>query len=204
DVMDALDVRFPRTRGAALLQATLLRLRFFGRRLRPRQALQRRSSERDRLRFDTVWSAGVRLAMIDYAASSYASARCFADAFALGDRSRAMWAAALEAANLVSLPLAAFQRRADRLFAFSESLADVGAEPYDRAFVLAARGVAECFRSNFRQSLSCLDGAMALLRASSPEARFEFSLWQAWAMIALSHLGEIRELSIRARAERER
>src|SRR5690606_41127754 len=33
---------------------------------------------------------------------------------------------------------------------------------------------------------------------------FRSSLWQTWAMIALSHLGEIRELSARARAERER
>lgn len=204
DVMEALDVRFPRSRRAALLQAMLLRVRHFARPLRPPQTFCRELRERERLRFDTVWSAGIRLAMIDYAASSYASARCFADALALRDRSRAMWASALEAINLVTLPHAVFQRRADRLFAFAEALSEAGAEPYDRAFVLAARGVAECFRSNFRKSLSCLDGAIALLRASSPEARFEFSLWQTWAMIALSHLGEIRELSARARAERER
>jgi len=202
-LMVVLDNPLPSSRGRALARATLLRL---GSALRGVPSRPSRSSEpsaRELLRFDALWSASIRLSMIDYALSSYAVARSAADALRIGEPSRLTRALALEATNLATLPLPGFSRRADALFRLSEQVAREQPNDYDAAFLAAARGVTACFRAQFRDSVRYMDQALELLQAERQARHYETALWQTWAMLGLAHLGEIRELTARAEALRK-
>ncbi|MDQ2642681.1 MAG: AAA family ATPase, partial [Myxococcota bacterium] len=204
EVMNALEIPLPRSRSRALLEATWLRFAMVARGVRLPAARDTAPSARELLRFDTLWSTSIRVSMIDYTLSSYGVARCAVDALALGEPSRMACALALEATNLATLPLPLFGRRADELFKLAERLLESAqTRNYDRAFLLGAYGVTACFRSDFAACVRFVDQARALLEAAGEAHHYEFALWQTWAMIGLSHLGEIQELKRRAEALRK-
>src|SRR5690606_37484557 len=98
-----LGVEFPATRADALRKANKLRLLALFRGVEPR----RDATALDELtlrRFDALFAANTRLAMIDYALCSYATARCAADAVRLGEPSRLSRALGMEAAFCSTLP----------------------------------------------------------------------------------------------------
>ncbi len=197
-VLAELDVGFPRSRSDALKKATLLRAKWlFGGVRLPRRPVSAATPHELR-RFDALWSTTTRLAMVDYALTSYSIARCASDSLRLGDVSRMVCALSLEGAHLTTLPLPIFQRRADRLLALAAELNQRESRPYDDAFLRASRAVAHCFRCEFRHTVSEMDEATRILGGASQGRQWEHALWQIWAMIGLTFLGELKELKHRA------
>ena len=198
-VLAELDVKFPRSRSEALQKATLLRAKWLvgGVRL-PRRPVSVATAH-DLRRFDALWSTTTRLAMVDYALTSYSIARCASDSLRLGDISRMVCALSLEGAHLTTLPLAIFQRRADRLLALAAELNQRESTPYDDAFLRGSRAVAHCFRCQFRDTVSQMDEATRILGGAAHGRKWEYGLWQIWAMIGLTFLGELKELKRRAK-----
>jgi hypothetical protein len=203
DVMGALAIPLPKTRGRALLKATLLRIRMTSVSIVQRTPTRSPPSARELLRFDTLWSTSIRVSMVDYTLSSYAVIRCALDALRLGEPSRLACALALEATNLATLPFPPFNRRSHLLFEAAKRLVEEHSFGYERAFLLGSLGVTACFRSDFDATVRYMDAAQALVRESRQQRHYEFALWETWAMLALAHQGELKELARRADALRK-
>jgi serine/threonine protein kinase/tetratricopeptide (TPR) repeat protein len=194
DVLSELGVEFPATRGDALRKATRLRLLALFRGVRKRDP----SSPLDALtlrRFDALFAANTRLAMIDYALCSYATARCATDAVKLGEPSRLSRALGMEAAFCSTLPQAFFQNRADKLHATAWELSgSSGSAGYDRVFAIAARAIISFYKGRYRQTWVDADEAQELFRRHSPGRGWEHGPWQMWSLLGLALNGEIRQL----------
>lgn len=202
DVMKGLGIHFPKSQGDALRRAMALRLKGLITGVKPRKRKQPPSAE-ELLRFDVLWSTNIRLAMVDFSFTSYATARCAADSLALAEPSRMICALSLESTNWTILPGKIFRKHAEKLTGAAEALSRVQSTPYDQAFMLAAGAVAACFRGEFRRVVEDSDRAIATLRAASSGRQWEEGLWEMWSMIGLTHLGEMRKLVERAEAIRE-
>jgi tetratricopeptide (TPR) repeat protein len=199
-VLAELGVPFPQSRGSALRRAAALRVLSLVRKLRTKPG-RTRPSELELRRFDALWGANTRLAMVDYALCSYATIRCAIDASKLGEPSRMSRAIAMEASICSTLPAPTFQRRALELLEAAESLAsEAGSNDYDSTFALAARAIISFYRGDYDETWRRADEAIARLHEHAPGWTWEEATWQMWSLIGLSFSGEIRELIRRVRA----
>lgn len=196
-VLRELDIPFPRSRGEALRKATLLRVSSFFRSLTPPRASRSEYDDLALRRFDALWGMGHRLSMVDHTLTTYASIRCALDAIAIGEPKRLLRALATEAATLSTVPARVFQARADRMLAHARALSETEEAIFERAYFRAASGVVQAFRGQFRESLTSMDWAMQTLAGTGRASHFERALWQVYAVTALSHLGELKELGRR-------
>lgn len=185
---------FPRSRGAALLQASFWRLRVLLRGNAHRSPARPPPRALDLQRFDALWGVGVRFGMVDYALINYVLARCVASALELGEPIRIARAFAAEASLWVTMPGSYFQCRATHLIDTAEQLCTPETSPYDRALVLAMRGIVELYRGHFRRSLQLTRDALLLLRASSSGLQYEHTLWEFSELVALAALGQVDDL----------
>jgi tetratricopeptide (TPR) repeat protein len=201
--LDRLEIPFPRTRAEALRKSVGLRLWSTLRGVRVPKTRSHPPSSLELRRFDALFSMNIRLAMVDYAFASYATVRCSLDAIELGESSRAICALALEAAYSATIPGAPFQRRVDKLFGIADQLAQGTTRSYDRAFLLGSKGVAAWFRCEFDRTFANMDAATRELRSDTHGRQWEYGLWQAWALIGLAYLGNLRELVRRAESMRD-
>jgi tetratricopeptide (TPR) repeat protein len=199
-VLSELDVPFPKSRGSALRRATALRLLSLGRKLRS-EPRRKAPTAFELRRFDALWGANTRLAMVDYALCSYATIRCALDASKLGEPSRMSRAIAMEASICSTLPYPMFQKRALELLGAAESLSSSeGSDEYDSTFALAARAIISFYRGDYDETWRRADEAISRLHKHSPGWTWEEPTWQMWSLIGLSFSGEIRELIRRVRA----
>src|SRR5262249_51456215 len=126
-------------------------------------------TEHEFRRFDALWAATARLAMIDYALSSYTIARCAHEAVALGEPSRMSRAFSMEASFLTTSPLRAFQTRAMTLLTKAEEHAARGEDAeHDSIFALGARAIISFYHGRFEDTWRLADLALERLRAHSP------------------------------------
>lgn len=194
EVLSELGVQFPTTRADALRNATRLRLVALFRRVKPKVD-KHPKDELALRRFDALFAANTRLAMIDYALCSYATARCATDAQTLGEPSRLSRALGMEAAFCSTLPQAFFQRRANKLHAVAWELAtESGSPEYDRMFALAARSIIGFYQGRYKQTWLDADEAQELFRKYSPARGWEHGPWQMWSLLGLALNGEIQQL----------
>jgi tetratricopeptide (TPR) repeat protein len=202
-VLSDLDMPFPASRSHALRMATWLRLVSFVRSYRPKKRTSP-PAEKDLRRFDALWAAGARLAMIDYSLSSYATARCAHDAVTLGEPSRMSRALAMEASFCSTLPQRIFQDRAQSLLRMAESHARDSEEPENASiFTIGARAIISFYSGKFRQTWELADLALERLQAHSPGRTWEYAPWQMWSFLGLALNGEVSDLVRRVRAARE-
>ena len=199
-VLGELGVPFPKSRGQALRKALALRVSSFvmgvrpSKRKRPPTAIELR-------RFDALWAADTRLAMVDYALCNYATIRCVHDALKLGDPSRMSRALALEAAFCATLPQPVFQQRAESLHQKACELAkDPRATQYEATFCKATRAVISLYSCRFGETWRMADESIAEL---PPGRGWELGPWVMWSLIGLSWNGQIAELLRRVRSLRE-
>jgi tetratricopeptide (TPR) repeat protein len=202
-VLRELDVPFPKSRGSALRRAGALRLLSLGKALSPKPRAKKPSALELR-RFDALWGANTRLAMVDFALCSYATIRSARDAVKLGEPSRMSRAIAMEASICSTLPYPMFQKRALELLGTAEALANgEGGSDYDSTFALAARAIISFYRGDYDETWRRADEAVARLHRHSPGWTWEEPTWQMWSLIGLCFSGEIRELIRRVRATSE-
>ncbi len=199
-VLSELDIPFPRSRGEAIRKATLLRMTSFFRSMTPPERQPEPLDELGLRRFDALWSAAQRLSMVDHTMTTYASIRCAIDSIRLGEPLRCMRALSTEAANLSTVPAKPFQRRADALMHSAHQMEKRQTTVYDSALLRATVGVVQAFRGQFRGSLESMDWASASIKRESRGSHFELALWQVYAITALSHLGELKEVVVRVNA----
>ncbi|MEO8184332.1 MAG: protein kinase [Deltaproteobacteria bacterium] len=192
-LLSELSVPFPRSRWEALLKATAWRLLVLLRG-HARRAPARPPNALDLQRFDALWGVGVRFGMVDYALINYVVARSAAGALALDDPIRIARALAAEASLWVTLPGSFAQRRSVRLIDTAQQLCTPESPPYDRALVLAMRGIVNLYQGHFRRSLELTREALQLLRASSSGLQYEHTLWEFSELVALAALGQVDEL----------
>lgn len=202
-LLDELGIPVPRSRGEALRKAVTLRLWSMLRGL-PTGIARSTGDAAKRLReFDALWSVTHSFVMVDYVLTSYTSARCVLAAMDLSEPSRVVRAVGLEAAMCSSIPLKRLQRRADALLGVARELSARTPAPLEQAVVSACEGVMACFRGDFRFSAERVKSASALLRSNAQGVPFQLNQWEPWILIALAHLGELRELSARVHSAAE-
>jgi serine/threonine protein kinase/tetratricopeptide (TPR) repeat protein len=202
-VLSEVGVAVPKTRQHALRKAALLRLGSLvhGYRSQPGRAP---ATERELQRFDALWAASSRLSIVDYALSSWATARCATDSVQLQEPSRMSRAITLEASFCCLVPLQAFQKRVATLLQMAEELASKSQTPeYDATFIMGSRSVMHFYNGRFREAWHYADLAMEGLRACAPGRTWEHGHWPVWALFGLTLNGELRELIRRMRGLRE-
>ncbi len=202
-VLGEYGIVLPKSREEALRKATGLRLFSLLSGFRPRRG-QAAPDEFQLSRFDALWSATTRLAMVDYALCNYAAARCARDAMQLNEPSRMSRALAMEASFSSMLPQPLFQRRARTLLTMAETFArSDSATPYDSTFALGARAIIDFYAGRYRQTWQQIDVAIARLRAHSTGRQWEEGPWQMWSLLGLALCGELAELIRRVREARD-
>jgi tetratricopeptide (TPR) repeat protein len=203
EVLAELDAPFPKARGEALRKAAGLRMLSLVQGFRPR-ARRAPPSDLELRRFDALWGANTRLAMVDYALCSYATIRCARDSLKLGEPSRMSRALGMEASLCSTMPYPMFQKRALALLAQAEELAKgPGTTPYDSTFALMVRAIIGFYRGEFRSSWRAADEALTGLSRQHPGRTWEEAPWQMWCLCSLALNGEIAELTRRVRAASE-
>jgi hypothetical protein len=202
-VLSEFSVELPVSRPAALRKAAGLRLLSLATRARGRPEDSERQDFEYR-RFDVLMAATSRLAMVDYALCSYASARCLLDALKMNEPSRLSRALALEAAFLSTLPHRWFQERSKKLLAQAEQLVlGPGCSEYDAISNLSVRAITSFYQGEFRATWKFIDEAMLRLRTLSTARTWEEAPWQMWSLIGLALNGELKELIARVRVGRQ-
>ncbi|HEX5101130.1 MAG TPA: protein kinase [Polyangiaceae bacterium] len=203
EVLAELDAPFPKARGEALRKAAGLRMLSLAQGFKARTRREA-PSDLELRRFDALWGANTRLAMVDYALCSYATIRCARDSLRLGEPSRMSRALGMEASLCSTLPYPIFQKRALSLLARAEALAKgPGGTPYDSTFALMVRAIIGFYRGEFREAWQNADRALTWLHANLPGRTWEEAPWLMWCLIGLALNGEIAELVRRVRAASE-
>ncbi len=202
-VLAELEVSLPKTREEAHRKAALLRLFALARGLTPKRRTEP-AADLELRRFDALWAANTRLAMIDYALCNYATARCALDSLRLGEPSRMSRALSMEASFCSLLPQPLFQKRADTLLQMADGFAKEGGDPeYDALFAASARAIISFYRGQFEATWRKADRAIAGRRALSRGRTWEEAPWQMWSLLGLALNGEWAELVRRVREARE-
>lgn len=203
EVLAELDAPFPKARGEALRKAAGLRMLSLAQGFRARSRREA-PTDLELRRFDALWGANTRLAMVDYALCSYATIRCARDALKLGEPSRMSRALGMEASLCSTLPYPIFQKRSLALLAQAEELAKgPGGTPYDTTFALMVRSIIGFYRGQFRESWRAADEALAWLHRHMPGRTWEEAPWQMWSLCSLALNGEVAELVRRVRVASE-
>lgn len=202
-VLAELEVSLPKTREEAHRKAALLRLVALARGLTPKERTVQ-VADLELRRFDALWAANTRLAMIDYALCNYATARCALDSLRLGEPSRMSRALSMEASFCSLLPQPMFQKRADKLLQMAEHFATQGGDPeYDALFAVSARAIISFYRGRFEDTWRQADRAIGGRRELSRGRTWEEAPWQMWSLLGLALNGEWAELVRRVEEARE-
>ena len=196
DVLAAIGMTLPRTPCRALAsllwRRALLRLRGLG--FRPRDTSEVAAATLTKI--DVCWSAGVGLSNVDWIRGADFQARGLLLALRAGEPYRVARALAVEAAQAATAGRPA-RRRTARLLDRAESLARGSGRPYALGMVALARGVSAYLEGRWRDALGACDGAEAVFRDRCTGVAWELDTAHAYALWALSHLGEWVELSRR-------
>jgi eukaryotic-like serine/threonine-protein kinase len=202
-VLSEFGVKLPTSRDDALRRATALRLASLVRGFRA-QRPGTPPTDFELGRFDALWAANTRLAMIDYALCSYVTVRCAVDSTKLAEPSRMSRALGMEASFSSILPQGVFQKRSLSLLKMAEELAEGGGgTEYDSIFALSVRSIISFYRGQFKETWQQADSAIARLRALSPGRTWEQAPWHMWSLLGLALNGEIKELVCRVRTDCE-
>jgi serine/threonine protein kinase len=192
-VLGEVGLRPPRTPRESLwsLLFRRLQLRLRGLHFRPRDAGQLAAEEVRRI--EVCWTAGVGLSMVDTVQGAYFHTRGLLLALQAGGPDHLARALALEAAH-VSIGGGRTRQRTDRLVEAAEALARQVGQPYVRALVTLARGLAADFVGDWPAGLALCDEAEAVFRNSCTGVVWERDTAQRFALWPLLFMGEVNEL----------
>lgn len=195
-VLKTIGIRLPATPRAAMLSFLLGRMRLAWRGLdfHPRDA---GAIDPEILsRIDACWTAGVGLSVVDWVRGADFQTRGLRLALAAGEPGRIARALAMEAAHNATAGHSSRQRTA-RILTRADELSRLTGEPYAAGMVELARGVSAYLEGRWRAAVESCDAATRTFRAGCTGAAWELDTASAFALWALSHLGEIAELARR-------
>lgn len=196
DVLTAVGMSLPKTPRQALasllLRRAMLRLRGLG--FKPRDA--RDLPAADITRIDVSWSAAIGLSNVDWVRGADFQVRGLLLALRAGEPYRIARALAVEAAQAATGG-SATHRRTTRLLEQAEALASRTEQPYAQGMVRMAAGVAAYLEGRWHSAVEHCDSAEAVFRDRCTGVAWELDTAHAYALWALSHLGQWGELSRR-------
>jgi tetratricopeptide (TPR) repeat protein len=198
-MLSKFSVRYPKTRGEAIIRALALRgasLRQSPTRLGARALASREDLER----IDALWAVSMGMGLLDHLRAGYFSARCFQESARAGDRLRFMRASAIEATEWAAVPSSFFRRRAESIVARAESLATRVDAPYEHGVLFGAKASLAWFQGDWRATVRYADEGAAILGGSCQGVSFELALLHNWSLAALALRGDVRELIGRVRS----
>jgi tetratricopeptide (TPR) repeat protein len=181
-----------RSLASLLWRRGLLRLR----RLRFRERPPDEIRAADLARIDVCWSAAVGLSVVDTIRGADFQARCLLVSLAAGEPSRIARSLALEAAHRASTG-GSNRKGRSLLLQAAEELASRAPDAYPLAMVTLARGVVAYLEGEWRDARENCDRAEMIFRDNCTGVTWELDTANAFALWALSHLGEIAELGRR-------
>ncbi|MBI4508248.1 MAG: AAA family ATPase [Deltaproteobacteria bacterium] len=194
EVLAELHLKLPKTRGEVILSLlwyrTLLRIR--GIRFRPRS-----ESEVDAetlTRIDIMRSVGASMAMVDNARGAAVQAQTLLLALKLGEKRRIAMALATDANFIASQGGERNWKRAQKFIKRANEVASEVGEPYLTAFVSGCAGIQTYFHGDFPAANVVLAKAEAIFRDQTKGSFHELSTVRIFRMLALRHLGRLREL----------
>src|SRR5581483_1348678 len=114
-----------------------------------------------------------------------------------GDPVHAARAIGLETAKAAQFGGGRQRRRAARMLRLMAELAAEGGEPYERAYLEIVSGVCAYQNARWRDAHERCRAGTAILRESCRGVSWELATSEAFALSALGHMGEFRELAER-------
>ena len=169
-----------------------LRLRGLGYRLREASAVPAANLRT----LDVCVSAALGLSMVDPIQGAYFQSRSLSLALRVGEPERLAVALAREAAH-ESVSGTRSRRRTAALLNAAEAVARQQSQPYPRAMVLLARGMAAALAGDWPAGRTLCDEAQAALRQSCTGTAWELGTAQRFALWPLMFMGEVGEIARR-------
>ncbi len=196
DVLAAIGMSLPRTPRQAM--ASLLwhraKLSLRGLGFRPRDTTE--VAPADLTRVDVCWSAAIGLSNVDWIRGADFHARSLLLTLSAGEPSRVGRAVALEAAQTATAGLPAARKTA-RLLKRASDLAKETGQAYTLGMVTLAEGVSSYLECRWSEALEATDRAESFFREHCTGVAWELDTAHAYALWALSHLGQWKELARR-------
>lgn len=175
-----------------LFRQAQLRLR--GLSYRPREASAVPAADLTRLHI--CWSAAVGLSMVDMVQGALFQTHGLLMAIRAGEPFCLLRALAMETAH-VSIGGSRSQRRTAKLLAMTESVAKQMREPYAKAAVSLAKGVAAAFAGNWPAGLAHSDEADQVFQEHCTGVSWEQGTAHRFALWSLMYVGEVAEMARR-------
>ncbi len=195
-VLASVGMDLPRTPTLALLSLLWhrARVRLRGLGFQPKDVSQVAASELTRI--DVCWSVAIGLSNVDWVRGADYQTRGLLLALKAGEPDRIARALAVEAAHVATGGVRT-TARSTRLLERAASLSRGPGHPYATGMLALSRGVSSYLRGCWREALAACDEAAYVLREQCTGVAWELDTAHAYAMWALSHMGEWAEMSNR-------
>jgi len=151
-------------------------------------------------RLETFWKLAIALSPIDQMMSDILSVRHLREALDLGAAQEVGRGFAVEATKSAQVGGRMMRRRSRRLRQAAEAILGGDPAPYDQALMGMHAGTLAYEETAWRRSYEACTAAGNIARAHCPGTTFEVITSEAFALSALAHMGELRQLGPRVQA----
>ena len=192
EVLEGLDLDYPRSPLHALVQLVFLRLLLAVRGMGFQERDPTRVPARDLARVDICWSVAFALGLSDHIYGAVFQVRAMLFALRAGEPTRVARALAV-AAGYQATGGGRASARVEVHLAKASAIAERTRDPQSIAYTVANAAVSRYLTGHFRRALDAADRAQTLFR-DVVGAAWEQATMHHFALMALAHLGELREL----------
>jgi hypothetical protein len=148
------------------------------------------------IRIDACWSVAIGLSLVDTVRAADFQARHLLRTLRAGEPYRIARALALESGHSAAGGAPA-QERTQRLVGMASALAERLQHPHALGLAASMAGLTACLEGRFQTALARCDEAARLLRERGTGVAQELDTAHSYALMALSYLGQTRELARR-------
>jgi serine/threonine protein kinase/tetratricopeptide (TPR) repeat protein len=196
EVLGLLGLSYPRSPIHALVLLVFWRALLALRGLRYRERDPSRVPARDLTRVDVCWSVAFALGLSDHIYGYVFQARAMLFALQVGEPTRVARALAVSGGYAATRGARGAARAGTEL-AKARVLAERTGDPQSVAYAIASSAVAHYLVGDFRRTIADADRAEALFRDRVPGTSWEQATAHHFALMALVHVGDLRELQRR-------
>jgi len=196
EVLGLLGLSYPRSPLHALVLLVFWRALLALRGMRYRERDPSRVAARDLTRVDVCWSVAFALGLSDHIYGSVFQARAMLFALQVGEPTRVARALAVSGGYLATKGARASARVATHL-AKARAIAERTRDPQSIAYAIANSAVSHYLVGDFPRTVTDADRAEVMFRDRVPGTSWEQATAHHFALMALVHLGKLRELQRR-------